>query len=261
MTLVVSEASTFGIAMVGDSAITIVEPGRPPRIESGAAKVQYAPLANIGFAMWGDACVAGRQMDNWLDEFIVANDSKNADVESLGAILECELRSALKSESRSWNQMRRGLHIAGFIGGIPHIYHLHTGGDLTNQHEPTLFRDYPYGIQLSPEEFRDRLQAGPCHVRNGYYQHFGALYESFQIYAQVLRQLGVDWPGQNLEDRCSFLTLQAEVVALTLQWSGRQKKVDDNISAIAFTPTGLIVDRRIAPRPAVWCGSAAELLF
>jgi hypothetical protein len=53
MTLVVSEASVFGIAMVGDSAITITEPGRSPRIERGAAKVQYAPLANVGFAMWG----------------------------------------------------------------------------------------------------------------------------------------------------------------------------------------------------------------
>jgi hypothetical protein len=261
MTLVVSEASMFGIAMVGDSAITITEPDRSSRIESGAAKVQYAPLANVGFAMWGDACVAGRQMDSWLDSFIASNDTKAADVESLGASLERELRSALKSESRTWNQMRRGLHIAGFIHGIPHIYHLHTGGDLANQHEPKLFRDYPYGINLSPEQFREALRVNPCHVRNGYYQHFGALYESFEIYVGALQQLGVDWPGQNLEDRCSFLSLQAEVVALTLQWSGRQQKVDDNISAIGFTPTGLKVDRRIAPRPVAWCGSAAEVIF
>jgi hypothetical protein len=201
-------------------------------------------------------------MDSWLDSFIASHDSKTVDVESLGVALELELRSVLNAGTRTWNQMRRGLHVAGFIGEVPHIYHLHTGHNLANQHEPTLFRDYPYGIGLSPEQFREALRAGPSHLRNGYYQHFGALYESFHIYSGVLRQIGINWPGDNLEDRCSYLSLQAEVVALTLEWSGRQQKVDDNISAIGFTPAGLAVDRRIIPTThAAWCGSAAELLF
>jgi hypothetical protein len=261
MTLVVTEASAFGIAMVGDSALTVSEVGHPQRILAGAAKVQYAPLANVGFAVWGDACVGSSLIDAWLTDFIQAHDRAGTDIESMGLALEGALRVALASDARAWNKKRRGIHLAGFVGGIPHIYHLHTGHDLKNQHQPTLYRDYPYGIGATPQQFMQLAARTPQHLRNGYYQHFAGVYQSFKVYADLLPQIGVDWPGPSLDDRCAFLTLQAQVVALTLQWSGRQQKVNTDVSAIAFTPTGLTIDRRLTPSLAGVCGSAAELAF
>jgi len=64
MTVVVSEIGRFGIAMVGDSAVTIrAGAGGMPTVYDKAAKVQYSPAANMGFAMWGTACVGGITMD------------------------------------------------------------------------------------------------------------------------------------------------------------------------------------------------------
>jgi len=69
MTLVVSDISTYGIIMVGDSAVTN-RIGKTVSVSSDAAKVQYCGKTNVGFALWGNAGVGSKRMDYWLDDFI-----------------------------------------------------------------------------------------------------------------------------------------------------------------------------------------------
>jgi hypothetical protein len=58
MTMIISEASErFGCVVVGDSAVTI-----GTRVVHGAEKIHYSYDANIGFAIWGNACLNGQRL-------------------------------------------------------------------------------------------------------------------------------------------------------------------------------------------------------
>src|ERR1700675_1780568 len=102
--------------MVGDSAVTVR--GEPTRVYTGAAKIQYSHTANVGFAMWGRACVGGQPQDRWLSQFIASI----RDPEPLLAIADriaAELNQELVKEHRPWHELRRGIHIAGYVDGLP----------------------------------------------------------------------------------------------------------------------------------------------
>src|SRR5947207_14002424 len=67
MTLVVTEVSEqFGCIVVGDTAVTL----GGNRIILGAEKVHYSRAASIGFALWGNACLNGRRIDEIVAGFV-----------------------------------------------------------------------------------------------------------------------------------------------------------------------------------------------
>jgi hypothetical protein len=242
MTLVVSEISSFGIIMTGDSAVTV----RTCQ-ESGAVKVQYSRIANVGFALWGKASVDHRRLDQWLAEFISEEISETDSVEDIGNRLADELNKIVMKAGNPWP--RRGIHVAGFNRGIPVLYHVHSGDPHEPAHELRLCKDYPDLYMLneaSGADFGQLLNSHACHLRNGYHDLFAPLFDASQKYAQDLAlRFGLQFPRPSLEGRLEFYELLVRFVAGTLKASGRAPAVNDTLSSIAFNAEGLVVNRQL----------------
>jgi len=114
MTLVVSEISRHGIIMIGDSAITNSIGGLPVGVGDGAAKIHYSEKSNIGFAIWGNAVIQGKQMDEWVKGFIESITDEEKDIRSVGQKLTSEIRIELEKEKQPWSELIFGIHLAGY---------------------------------------------------------------------------------------------------------------------------------------------------
>lgn len=260
MTLVVSEVSGLGIVMVGDGAVTIRPNTGPDRVVDGAAKVQYARKANIGFAIWGSACVNMSQMDAWLARFIERHDSQSMGLEGMAKSLASALTEDLSKEADSGERLRRGIHIAGYVDGLPHLYHVHTGDEGTPQHFPRVFKDFPYVRQPDLDAYRERLETiGGYHLRNGYYRMFGTLFDSIYGYTEALKALDFGWPNRSLDDRASLYCLLLRFISDTLEADNRLPSVGGEIQALGFTEAGMMVDKLTEPKEDLFeCGGNAE---
>jgi hypothetical protein len=238
MTLVVSDISRHGIVMVGDSAVTSAT-----GVEDGAVKIQYAEAANIGFALWGDAQVDGTYMDHWLAEFIKNQVLVRESVENVGQKLAAGLNSLLGRSGRSWSEMARGIHLAGYRNGLPVLFHVHCGHANEAAHELRLYHDYPDDQKLSEAQFQNFLNQPDVfvHLRNGYHRHFGPLFANILTYsAQMKVLLNIDFPRHCLEGRLDFYKTLVRFVAGVLAASGEDPGVNDRLSSIAFDSRGIV---------------------
>jgi hypothetical protein len=243
MTIVISELNPWGIAMIGDSAVTIRD-AMGPRVREGAAKIHYSPTANIGFAIWGGACVDGKRMDFWMADFL----SSMKAAEPLPAVadrLAAELNQELVREGKAWGELRRGIHVAGYHDGLPTLYHIHTGDPALPQHELRVFKDFPDGTKKNRHAYLNELRVGTYHLRNGYYKMFGPLFDAAYKYSQDLHSLGFKWPYRGLEDRVTFFSLLTRFLADTLAAADFHPGVNATVSAIGFTEAGLQIDKRL----------------
>lgn len=230
MTLVVTEVSEkFGCVVVGDTAVTIGN-----NVVFGARKVHYAADAKIGFAIWGNACLAGQRIDELISDF--ANSLTHTESpRSVGHRLAATLTSEGHKDGRPWEKLRGGVHVCGYQDGKPVLFHVHTGSELPERQGPfQLYEDFPDA-------------SSGYHLRNGYYQMFQLVFDSMQQYAAKLRQLGFSWPEGTVEDRVSYYTIMVETVARTLKAAGRVQKVGELVSAFAFNRDGIQVCKKLPP--------------
>lgn len=229
MTLVITEVSEqFGCIVVGDSAVTL----NKTQIVFGAEKVHYSDRATVGFALWGNACLAGRRVDELVATFVEGL-SDTASPRSAGRDLAAFLTDEGKKDGRPWNALRGGVHICGYQDALPVLFHVHTGPNLPA----------PQGPFELHEDYLDA--SGGFHLRNGYYQVFAALFAGMEQYADGLSQLGFKWPHETVEDRVSYNSIMVETVARTLEAAGRHPGVGGVVSAFAFNRNGLQVDKRL----------------
>lgn len=240
MTLVITEVSEkFGCVVVGDTAVTVDD----THVVLGAEKVHYSDAAMIGFAIWGNACLAGRRVDELVAAF-VGGLPNTASPRSAGQELARFLGREGTKDGRPWAKLRGGAHVCGYQDGVPVLFHVHTGHELPAPQGPfRLYEDYP------------DASAG-AHLRNGYYPMFAALYAGMQEYVQGLGKLGFKWPHENVEDRVSYYSIMVETVAQTLKAAGRLPKVGSAVSALAFNQNGIQVEKRL-PRAGEFCKDAA----
>jgi hypothetical protein len=242
MTLVITEVSeAFGCVVVGDSAVLV-----GASVVFGAEKIHYSTEATIGFAIWGNACLAGRRLDEFVSSY-VSHLTRTASPRSAGRELAALLCLEGKKDGRSWDALRGGVHICGYEGSVPVLFHIHTG------HEPPA----PQGPFQLYEDFPD---ASPgFHLRNGYYKMFAAFYDGMQHYAAGLKALGFRWPSESVEDRVSYYTIMVEAVARTLEAAGRVPAVGGGVSSFAFNRNGLRVDKRLPGYNEDFCRSGGEM--
>jgi hypothetical protein len=228
VTLVVTEVSEeFGCVVVGDSAVKI-----GTQVIKGAEKVHYSAEANIGFAIWGNACLAGQRIDELLATFVSGLGS-SASPRSAGRDLAAFFTNEGIKDGRNWEGLRGGVHICGYENSVPVLFHAHTGHEPPSpQGQFKLYEDYP-NVQTI------------CHLRNGYYQMFSFLFDGMQHYVGGLNQLGFKWPNESVEDRVSYYTIMVDTVARTLEAAGRVPAVDGRVSAFAFNRNGIQVDKRL----------------
>jgi len=229
MTLIVTEVSEeFGCVVVGDSAVTV-----GMKVVYGAEKVHYSSASNIGFAVWGNACLAGHRVDELLSNF-VENLGTSHTPRSAGNELAALLNREATVDGRDWRALRGGVHVCGYENSVPVLFHVHTGADLPA----------PQGPYELHEDFPDA--SARCHLRNGYYKMFSGLFDGMERYTEHLAGIGFEWPNKFIEDRVSYYTIMVDTVSQTLQAARRTQSVGGQVSAFAFNRDGIQVDKRVA---------------
>ena len=198
--------------MVGDSAITNQQDGT---VSDGAAKVQFSAVANVGFALWGNASVGSGLLDEWLADFISTRIGSSDSVEEIGQRLAADLNSLLLLSGRSWKSLARGIHLTGYRDGLPVLFHVHCGHDNEPTHELRLYKDFPDEKGWSQDAYRAKLISHFLHLRNGYHALFGPLFESALQYSLSLKALF------NIQLPPSILGRSIGVLQITRQVCGR----------------------------------------
>lgn len=229
MTLVITEVSEkFGCVLVGDSAVTVGD-----TVLFGAEKIQYSSQANIGFALWGNACLSGRRTDELVSCF-AARLTERDTPRSVGRDLAVFLNREANKDGRDWTALRGGVHVCGYEGSVPVLFHVHTGPDLPAPQGPfALYEDFP-DASLG------------CHLRNGYYKTFAGLYDAMEQYVEYLASLQYEWPHKFVEDRVSYYSIMVETIAQIIRASRRRHSVGGLVSGLAFNRNGIQVDKRVA---------------
>jgi len=248
MTLVVSEISKEGIVIIGDSAVTYKYSDGSMDVEAGAVKAQYISKINAGISMWGHGEVGGLSLDKWIKDFIETQTMNDDTIESFGLRLVSVLNRLHQKEidnGNTWEKLRSGFHLAGYIEGKPHLFHVHNGHDHEKKHELRLYRDYPNDQLWSPQEFEKVLDKG-VHLRNGYTLHFAYLFDSMLAYSSMIGQkIQITIPQKTLYGRFTYLKELVKFVAGILDSAGVHKGVNRTLSAIAFDQNGLMFDEQL----------------
>lgn len=123
MTLVLTEVSSFGVAMAADSAVTFPS----GRVYVGAQKLLRVPQLNAGLSMWGLGEINSIATDEWIQSFI------DGDIQSGIRLWDMANRLAVKLNKEFGNVIseRMGIHVGGYDekNGIrgPAFYHVHNG--------------------------------------------------------------------------------------------------------------------------------------
>ncbi len=131
MTFILTELSDFGIIMAADSSETRNNNGEESFEE--VDKIIYFPELNIGISTWGDALVAGKDINIWLKEIIKefkqnknVNDFKNKLLSDISEHIAEKLNEIFPN-----GEAVLGLHIAGYTYSVelkeyrPGVFHVH----------------------------------------------------------------------------------------------------------------------------------------
>jgi hypothetical protein len=244
MTLVTTTASSFGITVVADTAVSRRIRDEPATIvEAPGEKIFYSERANIALAGWGSADFPkGESYAEFLASLADGfdeNTSLEAAAERVAHQLDEKLR-ALAEELHGWGILRRGVHVSGFVRGIPHIYHVHTGDPNHGSHAPRVYRDYP-DIHIGTEAVYLAELAGGKRMQlfNGFHELFGLIGESMTPLRRRLEaEFNVKIPAPSLQGQLEFDRALVTLAGGLLRAGGLLSQVSIETTYVAFTPAG-----------------------
>ena len=131
MTLILTELSIAGIAMVADSAICISKGGKIiTKDQQQWTKLLRAPHVRAGVSYWGaiGEITKNQRFDEWLERKI-KNTNSYSDVRSLADYLAEEMNQSADNKPIT---NPAGIHVAGFQPWADNVsratfYHIHNG--------------------------------------------------------------------------------------------------------------------------------------
>jgi hypothetical protein len=247
MTLVLTELSSFGIAMAADSAVMCIQnqTGLIYVKPNAAQKLQVIPHLNAGISCWGLGTIAGTPTDRWLSNFINSNTLLTT-LQSFANELAGQLNAQVVPNTSGENRL--GFHLAAFeyYNGtpVPSFYHIHDGPSTTLQQR---------GITVNPNQFNANHDIPPslsqqlietgggwAITRNGDYQLYGRLYFLLENFFHQLLPLGIKVPhSQNLADRIEYLVFQIRTMSEIYRLSNLVPGIGGGIYYLAITPDGI----------------------
>lgn len=261
MTLILSEATQYGIVMITDSAVeeSPLASWQLPSKKPGHTLVRLGvpklvPILGPSFAIsyWGQASV-GNPTDHAvtipLDELLRDFATTSSSVETLPSIAQ---RLANEINPRiNVGTTRLGFHVAGFHEDqgkrFPAIYHVHTGGEPPEpQGQLKVSQDIPYGIGKSPQQWHSFLSAGGGHMlRNGAFQSYAVFAEHLnEGIAAFAGMSGRSFSGPSsgkeaLRHRARILTFVMRTVCSLYQLADSMPIVAEPLSWITISADGI----------------------
>ncbi len=258
MTLVVCEASKFGIAMAADSAITQTFHQSlkltsgcpvPPNVMIGAQKLVPIRSINAAVAVWGFGAVGMPKQFNKpevnipIDQFLIDFSNTVSDKETLEDVGN---RLAVLIEERLSDKDHGGIHICGYAreNGIefPALYHIHS-------RPLQLHRDYPFQEGWTVSKWLEILQNlkddAFFQICNGAYEPYKHLNAHLYTMMQSLKtEYNFVCPeltrfSSPLEARGRFLKLSVEIICEFYSMSNRIESIARPVSWITISPEGI----------------------
>jgi hypothetical protein len=242
MTLIITELSQFGIAMVADSAVTFSEKLPPKKtvhyVLSGARKLQAVPYLSAGVSMWGLGSIpiadAEVSTDVWLGDFIERHSAINS-LNDFAAVLARELQDHLKHIRQPL-----GFHLAGYVEvgnkRLPTFYHVRNVDGTFKHYE---HHEFIPGQDVPPREFSQ----GEAYItRNGDYGPYVLLAEVVRnALPQIEAVAGLTIPYPSLEGRIAYHSAWVKFVSELYASSGLLRTIGGSILSLGVHPDGQIV--------------------
>jgi hypothetical protein len=241
MTLILTELTSFGIAMAADSAVKVINTrtGLAQIVPGVARKLQQVPYLNAGISCWGEGEIENTPTDQWLSAFIASNQGID-NLHDFAGELASQLNDRIPSPPRGNRCL--GFHLAGFddFNGTPtpSFYHIHDGFCRTLESR---------GIYVDATRFNanhnvppDIFVQNPAYlIRNGDIRFHAEIFASLESVFTHLRPIGVLIPhSQDLEDRASYLIFQIKTVAEIYRLSNLLPGIGGQIHYLTINPQG-----------------------
>lgn len=237
MTLVITEISRFGIAMVADSAVTFTEVlpsgDNVHYVLSGARKLQVIPHLNAGISVWGLGAVPTMSGELstavWLEDFIKRH-SSTVSLDGFANELVEELQSTIGDRKQPM-----GFHLAGYVEvngqRLPTFYHVRNVDGTYKHYEHHEFvpgQDYP------PKDIGENQI---YITRNGDYGPYAALVETMQIALPHIQVgMGLTIPHPSLEGRVVYHSAWVRFISELYASSGLLRTIGGTVSALGIYP-------------------------
>lgn len=249
MTLIITELSPAGIAMVADSAITHFEGGEVRRI-TYATKLHVIPYLNAGISTWGLAEIDGLSTSEWLQNFIRSQEALSRDLNAFALELARNLNAHFPRNDAG--QPHLGFHLAGYVHSngerIPSFYHIHRGDSQVLasrgvQVDSSLFNanhDLPPVVFRTQQNLITRQNNTAMfiyHTRNGDIGPYVEAFRRLGDFFNTMRHFGIHVPGRpGIDARVEFLRFQVEMMEQIYRLSNLQPTIGGDINGLIIAP-------------------------
>jgi hypothetical protein len=261
MTLVLTEVSKRGIAMVTDSAISRLRRGRLETVDQQQWKKLFkVESIRAGISYWGSIGYINSRFDDWLEQKI--KNGPYRDLPSLADYLATEMNKAVNNKPIP---APAGVHVAGFHrwsdgNRRPTFFHVHNGhgqigwgASITNgkivltrptyQGEPrhcfARHNDFP-NEKKTVEENLGMLDTGYL-TRNGDYSAYiviSAAIGAACSYLNNFPNVSIPRASMNIGVRVGFLKLLMETVIDIYKCSSMPEVIGGKVLTLGITPNG-----------------------
>ena len=240
MTLIITEVSEYGIAMVADSVVTIEEvtpSGTRMKVSDTAQKLQYIPQLEASISMWGlgtiNASTGQVSTHSWISEFI----HRQRDIESIddfaGQLCE-ELQKVVGDTGQAL-----GFHLAGYVEKkgkrLPTFYHVRNVEGAPPNFE---YHEFITGQDFPPQE----LAKGEFHrTRNGDFVPYAILADAVdRVLPEITRVVDIVIPYPSLDGRIAYLATWIRFVSNLYASSQMKRTIGGHLSGCGITLEGKI---------------------
>ena len=266
MTLILTELSSFGIAMAADSALT--EELRKPdgtigdKVYYGAQKLFTVPKLRAGIAYWGWGNIpqpgAGwlnpqklERTELWISHFLGENKERYRSIPELAKLLENELRKRIPEvDTKMFPKGDGGIHLAGYetVDGqlAPTFWHIHNGMSEALPNKKLNPAIVNANNDIPPKMGRFIAEkGGSAIIRNGDAEPYKALWELLfkphSVFSRIVREADLTFPyTESLAERAKLLKFQIQTVAALYRFSKEGKGIGGPITTLTISPEGLI---------------------
>jgi hypothetical protein len=241
MTLIITEISEYGIAMVADRALTETFRFRSGREYAktldGVHKLQPIPSLEAGISMWGRATfpTSGGEapLDLWLRDFIHDNSSLTS-LDDFAEKLTNELKLSLGG-----TRDLMGFHIAGYVDSqgrkMPTVYHVRNNDGPYGQ---LRIHDFVKGHDFPPRDIRS---GETFELRNGDFGPYALLSETIKRVGPTLQQVsGLAIPYPSLEGRLSYQAAWIRFISDIYDSSRALRTIGTSVIRLGIAPDGRI---------------------
>ncbi len=245
MTLIITEISEYGIAMVADSALTwrFRHPSAGlPRTLMGVRKLQQIPHLRAGISFWGCALLPTAEgdsllADDWMRHFV----QQHADTQSLDEFAETLVQKLQATASTIGEPV--GFHLGGYAQkedqSVPTLYHVRNCDG--NALEGYKLHEFVKGLEW-PQPQEEKTPP-PFWLRNGDYGAYAILFRPFDRALSQIEQLVTKTPipARSLEGRMAYNALWVRLISDLYASAELPQTIGGEIYALGIGAGGEII--------------------